>query len=170
MAVGPDGPLAANDLDSSIFAKRKDGHVCRSQALERYAHGFSDWPGNVPSLTWWHRMKMPDRVPRNSAPAVFVEKLLNCKGKRKLVTVRVFAPRKKRKLFECRYEIWIGLEKTRDSVVTGGDAVHSLLQALWKIEIELKHREPFNGMGIQSESVAGFGFIHDKRVWDSVYR
>ena len=88
----------------------------------------------------------------------------------KPILVKVFAPSREDGIYSCAYEIWIGNELVRVSAVTGGDDVHALLLALWKIETDLKHKVPFSSMDIEHDEFFGFGFIHSNRVWESVYK
>jgi RHS repeat-associated protein len=44
--------LAADDLYCDTFAKGRNWHVCRNQAMERYAHCLAGRPGPLPPLTW----------------------------------------------------------------------------------------------------------------------
>jgi hypothetical protein len=84
--------------------------------------------------------------------------------------VKIYAPSIEGDLYRCTYELWVDGSLERNSSVTGGDAVHALLLALWKIEADLTHRSPFNSLAIQHDASMGLGFIHSKRVWDSVYK
>lgn len=99
----------------------------------------------------------------------FVEKKLRLAAKRGFIIVTVFAPTKRGKRFVCKYQFSQKGEVVRSSNVTGADAVHALLLAFWKIEIELRHKMPFRDLKIEHDRDSGYGFVHEKSVWDSVY-
>jgi hypothetical protein len=107
----------------------------------------------------------------SSAKPILTKVLHASEGNQKTsVVVSIFAPVKENELHICSYEIQIGNEIVRSSSVSGGDDVHAMLLALWKIETELKFKPPFDTLGIEHDDVLGFGFIHSKQVWESVYK
>ncbi len=90
--------------------------------------------------------------------------------KERSVEVRIFAPMNEPDLERCVYQILVDGVVKRESAVPGIDGIQALLGALWKVEIELKHMSPFKEMTFDIDEQRGFGFIHSKRVWDSVYK
>jgi len=90
---------------------------------------------------------------------------------RKTVEVRIFAPKRDdENTHICTYEIFVDDMFERKSYALGNDGVQALLLALWKVEIDLQHMSPFKEMVFDIDDQTGFGFIHAKRVWDSVYQ
>lgn len=88
----------------------------------------------------------------------------------KSVEVRISAPVKENQVERCTYKIFVDGILVRESSSTGGSGVHALMMTLWKIETDLRHMTPFRDMQFETDEHLGLGFVHSKRVWDSIYK
>jgi hypothetical protein len=108
----------------------------------------------------------------NDSGSSFVSSILEARvgDQRKSVEVRISAPEKENQVERCTYKILVDGILVRESSSAGDNGIHALMMTLWKIETDLRHMTPFRDMEFEMDDHLGLGFIHSKKVWDSIYK